>query len=113
MIDISDITELTWLTIEQLIEIESYLNKIIDVWINKNPIQEFGVPELLGGSNRDWNGTPMQYLYDHFYSIYKDDEMAKEKAAYNSGILVNKVVLQDRVSDVKQISWKPHRYIKK
>ncbi len=57
--------------------------------------KNFKVRDLFGYDNRDWNGTPIQEIYE-FYLKSLPYEEAAEKAAQDVGKLLRKVLTDDK-----------------
>lgn len=57
--------------------------------------KSFKVRDLFGFDNRDWNGTPIQEIYE-FYLKSESHEDAAEKAAQDVGKLLRKVLAEDK-----------------
>ena len=55
----------------------------------------FTVRDLFGKENRDWNGTPIQEVYE-FYIKAMPHKEAAEKAAQDVGKLLRKVLTEDK-----------------
>lgn len=56
--------------------------------------QWFSARDFLGGRNRNWKGTPMQYLFDY----YSDNgcENAEKEAGQMAGCILKNVIIKDR-----------------
>ncbi len=57
--------------------------------------KSFKVRDLFGYDNRDWNGTPIQEIYE-FYLKSLPHKEAAEKAAQDVGKLLRKVLTDDK-----------------
>lgn len=60
--------------------IYKYLQGAVYAWCNSNTEQRFCIRDLVGGKNRNWQGTPLQQIYQGFYEIYQHEENGDEKA---------------------------------
>lgn len=57
--------------------------------------KSFKVRDLFGFDNRDWNGTPIQKIYE-FYLKSESHKDAAEKAAQDVGKLLRKILTEDK-----------------
>lgn len=57
--------------------------------------KSFKVRDLFGFDNRDWNGTPIQEIYE-FYLKSLPHEDAADKAGKDVGKLLRKVLAEDK-----------------
>lgn len=58
---------------------------------------EFATRDIVGGENRDWEGTPLQSIYDGLVKEYSPDKKkAYDRAAIEVGYLLKEVLLKDR-----------------
>ena len=48
---------------------------------------------MFGGDNGNWNGTPLQAIYNYYVSAGEDN--AKEKSAIDVGVLLKQVLSDD------------------
>ncbi|MBR3978437.1 MAG: hypothetical protein IKJ94_02295 [Oscillospiraceae bacterium] len=71
-----------------------YLQGAVHSFCKNNPGQAFSVRDLAGGENKDWNGTPLQVLYNYHIAAGKTKEKAKKQAAIDAGWLL-KTVLEE------------------
>ena len=91
-----------------------YLDQIITNWINQNSNEWFCINDLLDfgiGQHKDWNGTPLQVLYDNYINSGKTEEQAHTQAGKDAGKLLKETV-HNRIDqfDTKKLR---HRYYKK
>ncbi len=75
--------------------IKAFMQGAIYSWV-KNCDKPFAVRDLVGGENFDWNGTPLQVLYNKHISVGKTHEAAVEDAAKDLGWLVKAVLDEDK-----------------
>ena len=76
-------------------DIISYLDQIISGWINKSPIEWFNFKDLLDfylSQHENWNGTPLQVLYDNYIKKGKNHEQALDLAGKSVGKLLKETV---------------------
>ena len=84
-----------WLTDNQVKEIKEFLKRLLYVFLNNNTDDWFTVSDLVGGFNEDWNGTPLQYIYNA-YKV-KDPNTAYERAAIDVGWLYLEILETDNI----------------
>lgn len=74
--------------------IKVYMQGAVYAFCNTNKNDAFSARILFGGDNRNWNGTPMQKLYDYQIKEGKTYNEAFDLAAKDAGWLL-KAVLND------------------
>ena len=84
----------------------AFIQGAVYCWCKNKPGEVFAVRDLFGRENTDWGGTPLQTIYDHWSSSYReqnpelsDDELhekAADQAAKDVGWLVKSVLQNDR-----------------
>jgi len=87
-------------------EARAFIQGAVYCWCKNKPGDVFAVRNLFGGDNTDWGGTPLQAIYDHWHSTYReqnpelsDDELhekAADQAAIDVGLLAKSVLQDDR-----------------
>lgn len=76
-------------------DIISYLDQIISGWINKSPNEWFNFKDLLDfylSQHENWNGTPLQVLYDNYIKKGKNHEQALDLAGKSVGKILKETV---------------------
>lgn len=91
----SEIRNVTGITETQRAAIEFFMQGAIYTWV-KNNEEAFAVRDLVGGVNTDWNGTPLQVLYDKHIQNGKGPEDAFKSAAKDLGWIVKAMIDRDR-----------------
>lgn len=76
--------------------IRAFMQGAVYSWVKNRPGESFAVRDLVGGLNNDWNGTPLQVLYDKHIDAGKNDEEAFEAAAKDLGWIVKSLLSEDR-----------------
>ena len=76
--------------------IKAFMQGAVYSWIKNRKDEPFAVRDLVGGENLDWNGTPLQVLYDKHVSSGKDNDAAFEAAAKDLGWLVKALLDDDK-----------------
>lgn len=74
---------------------KKYLQGAVHSYCKNNPGQAFSVRDLAGGENKDWNGTPLQLLYNYHKAAGKTKEKAKRQAAIDAGWLLKAVLAEE------------------
>lgn len=75
--------------------IKVYIQGAVYSFCNNNPKENFSVRILFGGDNRDWNGTPLQRIFDWYIKDGKNHQDAADRAAIDLGILLKTVLTED------------------
>lgn len=88
-------------------KIKSYIKATVYDFCNKNPGEWFSVRELFGS---DWNGTPLQDLYEYRNSINPSN--SSESAGKDAGNLLKRVLADDSNYYESAFSEKTHKYRK-
>lgn len=84
----------TGLTNQEIQDIKNHLKELVDNWIRNNPSQPFTLGDLVGKENANWNGTPLQRLYDK-NSHFNDERKQYAQAAKEAGHLLKQVLEED------------------
>ncbi|KAA3618254.1 MAG: hypothetical protein D8M58_21810 [Calditrichaeota bacterium] len=91
----SEIREVYGLNDNERELIEVFMQGAIYCWIKNKTEIPFAVRDLVGGVNSDWNGTPLQVLYDKHIKAGKDEDASFESAAIDLGWIVKKLLSND------------------
>ena len=83
------------LTAEQEALAKSYIQGAVHGFCN-NCEGAFSVRKLFGGDNGNWNGTPLQEIYEWHFSKLGDHPVASEKAAIDVGRLLKTILNEDK-----------------
>jgi hypothetical protein len=83
------------LTNEQTRLIKAFLQGAAYTWIKNSPGVPFAARDLVGGINADWNGTPLQALYEKHTNAGKTHDQAFEAAAIDLGWLLKSALADD------------------
>lgn len=75
--------------------IKVYMLGAINSFCNNNRDSSFSIRILFGGINRNWQGTPIQKLYDYYVLNGKSYEQAAESASIDAGRLLKLVLEED------------------
>jgi len=79
----------------ELDSIEVYIKGVVDNFCKRFPKEKFSVRIFFGGDNKDWNGTPLQKIYDYYISIGLSYKKAFNKSAIDVGRLLKKLLIED------------------
>lgn len=85
--------EVSGLTDKQRGDIAIYLQGMVYGWCESKRTESFAAHNLVGGVNKDWNGTPLQCVYDKQQT---DEETAHYVAAQEVGRLLKLVIIDDQ-----------------
>jgi len=86
--------EVSGLTKEQRRDIHNYLHGMVYGWCESRGTQPFAAHNLVGGVNWNWEGTPLQCVYDKQTT---DGKTAYKVAAQEVGRLLKKVIMEDKI----------------
>ena len=81
---------------------KAYIQGAVHSYCNNNSNNEISVKALFGGSNKDWDSTPLQCIYDYHFYIGKSKD-AFLSAAIDVGWLLKKVLLDDKYREFEFI----------
>ncbi|MEG1820652.1 MAG: hypothetical protein RR201_00210 [Malacoplasma sp.] len=71
-----------------------YIQNVLNDYTAEKYDKPFSVEKLFGGQNKNWNGTPLQFLYnEHVKNNAKDPY---KMAAIDAGHLLKKVLREDK-----------------
>lgn len=72
-----------------------YLQGAVHSFCVSNPGKAFALRDLVGGENGNWNGTPLQAIFDYHISAGKAEEKAMKQAAIDAGWLLKAVLAEE------------------
>ncbi|MCH5316749.1 MAG: hypothetical protein J1E05_02115 [Eubacterium sp.] len=72
--------------------IKVYMQGAVYAFCNIKKDEPFSARILFGGDNGNWNGTPMQKLYDYYIKEGKSKEEAYKSAAIDAGRLLKSLL---------------------
>lgn len=73
--------------------IRAYLHEKVSEWCASHATGSgFAARDLIGGENRNWVGTPLQYLYDYYRRRNRGDVYAYREAAKAAGRILKGVI---------------------
>lgn len=79
-----------------------FLQGAVYLWCKDHPLDWFGLRNFMGGANNDWNGTPMQGLYER-HALTMSPVSASRRAAMDGGRLLKRVLdLDGRVFESRK-----------
>jgi len=76
--------------------IRAFMQGAVYSWVKNRPGEPFAVRDLMGGLNNDWNGTPLQVLYDRYIDMGRNADEAFEAAAKDIGWITKTLLSEDR-----------------
>ena len=78
-----------------------YMQGAVRCWDKNRKGDFFAAHDLVGGENRDWNGTPLLVLYEKHTDLGKDNESAIKDAGKDIGWLLKAMLAgEDRLYEV-------------
>lgn len=92
--------------------IQVYIQGAVHGFCNNNAGQYFTVRSLFGGENADWNGTPLQQIYEHYRRNGYTEQDAADRAAVDVGVLLKNVLIGDKY-EYEQVEAFTNTYYKK
>ena len=78
---------------EEAARAESFVQGAVYCWCVSRPNEEFAVVHLFGNENKNWQGTPLQIIYDNFAA--ENPDTAWNNARHSVGWLLKKVLHYD------------------
>ena len=72
-----------------------FLKGAVYQYIADNPDKDFCIRSLLGGHNKNWENTPLQYLYEYHLRNGKSENEAFNCSAIDAGWLLKEVLKGD------------------
>lgn len=78
---------------QQLIRV--YLQGHVYDWCKSNGQNPFKACDMIGSINKNWAGTPLQVLYDHYLHRGRGEDYAYAQAARSAGWLLWQVLVED------------------
>ncbi len=76
--------------------IKAFLQGAVYVWCQTKGTDQFAANDLVGGCNRNWEGTPLQPLYDKHRKAGKDEGDAYDQAGKDLGWILLEVLHEDK-----------------
>lgn len=73
----------------------AYLQGAVYCWAKNRRGEQFSVRDLVGGENTDWDGTPLQRLYDRHLKVGKTNGEAFKAAAKDAGWIMKSILDKD------------------
>ena len=87
-------------------KITDYIQGSVYSWSKNKPNEWFTASSLFGKENFDWEGTPMQILYEKYKNQNKTHDESLKLAGKDAGHLLKKVLNKDkRIFDVEK-AWR-------
>jgi hypothetical protein len=96
LIPTSDLRDVHGVTPEKKYLIKAFMQGAVYSWVKNRMGDQFTVRDLVGGENYNWEGTPLQVLYDRHVESGKDHDAAVLAAAIDLGRLTKIVLHEDR-----------------
>ena len=104
----SQVRDVTGLTADELTRIRAFLQGAVYCWCTGRPGDWFSLRDLMGGPNRNWQGTPLFALYQKHHPAPD----AEERAGHDGGWLLKRVITDDprtfdtrEAAQIRQYRW--------
>lgn len=81
---------------EELMAIKHFLQGSVYCWVKNQNGEVFAVRDLMGGSNFDWNKTPLHCLYKKHITNGKNSDAAIKEAGKDLGGILKVVLKEDK-----------------
>ena len=88
--------EVPGLSKEEKAKILTFLQGAVYCWCKNRKGEWFAMSDLMGGDNRNWEATPLQFLCDRHTQDGKTADEAFDAAGKESGWLLKEVVRKDK-----------------
>lgn len=84
-------------TENQIREMQAFLQGAVYCWCKNRKNEWFVARDLLGGDNKDWQGTPLIDLYEYYLGgNHNNDKYAIAEAGKAAGRLLAGVLIKDK-----------------
>lgn len=80
---------------EEANEIQEFITRLYNAVLNQSETIEFTLRDVLGGFNRDWNGTPLQKIYNVYFERINDRDITYQRAAREAGAFLKRALDKD------------------
>lgn len=87
------IRNVNFLSEVKLHDIEFFLQGAVYCWCKNRPDEWFGLRDLMGGENFNWEGTPLYALWEHYNENGTEDPVLQ--AGVSGGHILKKVIKSD------------------
>ena len=83
-------------------KIHIFMQGAVYCWCNVKKGDEFAFRDLFGDDNADWNGTPLQRIYNYYLDKYTKENRdspegtASKQAAADAGKMLSEVLIDDK-----------------
>ena len=92
----SEVREVQGVASDQMMLIRAFIQGAVYSWVKNRKGEWFAVRDLAGGENFDWNGTPLQTLFDKHVKGGKPPTDAIEAAGRDIGWITKSVLSEDK-----------------
>jgi hypothetical protein len=90
---------------------KAFIQGAVYGWLNRHAKgDEFSVRILFGGDNTDWEGTPLQQIWDSHKANGKTNDEAHEQSAKDVGWLLKSVLAEDTTRKFNKIEGFTNTY---
>lgn len=98
LIEKSKIREVKGISQSEKQRIMDYLQGAVYCWCKNHQKEWFSARDFLSAQNYNWQGTPMQVLYQKHIEKGKDSDDSVKGAGKDAGWILKKVIDQDKRS---------------
>ena len=81
---------------DDLKAIKNFLQGAVYCWVKNRKGEFFAAQDLMGGINKDWNGTPLFCLYKKHIAKGKTKKAAIAEAGKDLGWILKSVLAEDK-----------------
>jgi len=92
----SEVRDVQGVTPEEMQLIKAFIQGAVYTWAKNHPGDWFAARDLVGGENFDWNGTPLQVLFEKHIDAGKNDAEATDAAGRDIGWITKSVLDADK-----------------
>jgi hypothetical protein len=107
----SQIRQISGITDAELDQIKRFLQGAVYSWSKNRKGEFFSARDLMGGDNYNWNGTPLQSLFDYQQALGKNYDDCVRGAGIALGWVLKEVLHSDKRTYLCDYNGRTARYI--
>jgi len=93
----SNVKEVEGISCDERQRIKDFLQGAVYCWCKHNKSEWLSLRIFLGGENYDWQGTPLNVLFEkHRITMGKDVETSVKHAGLDAGSILKQVIKDDK-----------------
>jgi len=77
-------------------KIMAFLQGAVYCWCKHHREEWFSLRTFSGGDNKDWRGTPLNVLYEHYINEGNSEEDSENSARLDAGAILKKIANDDK-----------------